>query len=105
VTNVNDSGPGSLRQAIIDANNSPGIGGPGSVVRGLVINGFSGGGIGIGPAGSGSRVESCYVGTDVTGTVAVPNFGPGISITGSPPFNERSRAITARICCGIPKRR
>lgn len=140
VTNVNDNGPGSLRQAIIDANSSPGldtitfnisgasrsitpilglpaitdpvvidgttqpgftgapivelkgagspsnglsIGASGSTVRGLVINGFSLGGISIGAAGSGSHVEGCYIGTDVTGTVAVTNNGPGISILSS----------------------
>ena len=140
VTNVNDSGPGSLRQAILDANASPGsdsihfnisgpslriqpilglpaitdpvvidgstqpgfsgtpivelngslsavaalaVGAPGSTIRSLVINGFSTGGIIIGSAGGGSHIEGCYIGTDVTGTTAIPNTGPGISVFSS----------------------
>ena len=134
VTNVNDSGPGSLRQAIVNANatvgtdsitfnitgpslriqpllglpniddpvvidgsTQPGFSGtpiielngslsavralfvnaPGSTIRGLVINGFNTGAIFIGPAGGGSRVEGCYLGTDVTGKIAIPNGGAG----------------------------
>ena len=140
VTNANDSGAGSLRQAILDANANPGLdainfniagpslkiqptlrlpditdpvvidgstqpgfagapivelnGGksaeralfvnaPGSTIRGLVINGFSTGAIIIGSAGAGSHVEGCYIGTDVTGTIAIPNTGSGVSIFSS----------------------
>ncbi len=140
VTNVNDSGPGSLRQAILDANANPGadsihfnipgpslriqpviglpsiidplvidgstqpgfsgtpiielngsqavvgalfVGAPGSIIRSLVINGFSSGAILIGQAGVGSRVEGCYIGTDVTGTIAIPNGGPGVAVLSS----------------------
>ena len=46
-------------------------GSDGSTIRGLVINDF--GGVGISIATSGNLVESSYIGTDVTGTVAVAN--------------------------------
>jgi len=140
VTNVNDSGPGSLRQAIFDANANPGadtinfnitgpslkiqpllglpdiidpvvidgstqpgfsgapivelngsmsavrglfVNAPGSTIRSLVINGFSTGGIIIGTGGGGSHVEGCYIGTDVTGKIAIPNTGAGVSVFSS----------------------
>jgi Calx-beta domain len=140
VTNVNDSGPGSLRQAILDANansgsdvinfnitgpslriqpllglpditdpvvidgsaqpgfsgapivelngiTSPGralfVNAPGSTVRSLVINGFSPSALIIGPAAGGSHVEGCYIGTDVTGKIAIPNGGAGVSVLSS----------------------
>ncbi|HEX3228792.1 MAG TPA: hypothetical protein VHQ95_07485, partial [Pyrinomonadaceae bacterium] len=137
VTNNNDSGPGSLRQAIIDANESAGadvitfniagggvhtikplsflpvitdtvsidgttqpsfagspiielngsllpaesfeagleINARGCVVRGLVINGFfDGKGIILRTGGATeNRIEGCYVGTNSTGTAAIPN--------------------------------
>jgi hypothetical protein len=141
VTNVDDSGPGSLRQAITDANNNPGldiitfnisgasrsikpiltlptitdpvvidgttqpgfagtpvvelngsagaagvglsIAASGCTIRALVINKFSFSGILISNTSSGSHVEGCYIGTDSTGAVAMPNFGPGVSLQGS----------------------
>jgi hypothetical protein len=43
-----------------------------SVVRGLVVNRF-GFGAGVLLAGSGDRIEGCYLGTDVTGTLALGN--------------------------------
>ena len=140
VTNTNDSGPGSLRQAILDANANPGadtinfnipgpslliqpllglpdivdpvvidgstqpgfagvpivelngsksavraffVNAPGSTIRGLVINGFSTGGIFVGASGAGSHVEGCYIGTDVTGKIAIPNGGSGVGVFSS----------------------
>lgn len=140
VTNVNDSGPGSLRQAILDANANPGldsiifnitgpslriqpllglpdivdpvvidastqpgfagtpivelngdksavrgvfVNSPGSTIRSLVVNGFSTGGIILGTSSAGSRVEGCYVGTDVTGMFAIPNTGSGVAVFSS----------------------
>ncbi|HEX6044662.1 MAG TPA: Calx-beta domain-containing protein [Pyrinomonadaceae bacterium] len=140
VTNVNDSGAGSLRQAILDANANPGadsitfniagpslliqpllglpditdpvtidgstqpgfagapiielngsksavralfVNAPGSTIRSLVINGFSTGAIVIGTAGAGSHVEGCYIGTDVTGMIAIPNGGAGVAVFSS----------------------
>ncbi len=133
VTNTNDSGGGSLRQAILDANAGAGSdtivfniagGGPyvilplapglpavlkpttidgttqpgyagtpiieianfsgsglklqggGSTVRGLVVRGFN---TGISMESSNNVVEGCYVGTDVTGTIAALN-GTGIVV-------------------------
>ena len=138
VSNTNDSGPGSLRQAILDANASAGLdtinfsigtgvqtiqptsglpavtdpvvidgttqpgfsGSPiieldgslagssngltitagSSTVRGLVINrfGFPAAGILLYSLGS-NRIEGNYIGTNVTGTVALPN-GVGLRV-------------------------
>ena len=143
VTNANDSGPGSLRQAITDANahpnssaidivtfNIPGsgvrtiqlssalpsiteavkidgwsqpgfqnmplielTGAPGlaanglvlasskTVIRGLIINGFQSG-IYIGTFST-NEIHGCYIGTDKTGTQAVPNDRGVIVVGGS----------------------
>ena len=140
VTNTNDSGSGSLRQAIMNANGNPGLDtitfsigsgsqtikplgslpvltdpvvidgttqpgfsgkplieldgsnlvegaglaivGGDSIIRSLVINRFHFTGIGIGFKG-GNRVEGCYIGTDISGTIALPNETNGISISSS----------------------
>ena len=140
MTNVNDSGPGSLRQAMLDANSNPGLDtivfnigsghktirplsrlptltdpvvidgstqpgfsgspiieidnstlvegnglsivGGDSTVRSLVINRSYFDGIAFGLKG-GNRVEGCYIGTDVTGTIPRPNGGNGISAPSS----------------------
>ena len=51
------------------------------VIRGLVINGFSGSGIEIfGPRTRSNAVQDCYIGTDAAGTSAVPNHSHGIDI-------------------------
>jgi uncharacterized repeat protein (TIGR01451 family) len=141
VTNTNDSGPGSLRQAIIDANNNPdpdtinfnipgagphtiilasaldpitspltinGASQPGfagtpvielngisagpaadglniaagnSVVRGLVINRFSGNGIAL--ASNSNIVEGNFIGTNTGGAFALPNSLDGVFISGA----------------------
>jgi hypothetical protein len=148
VTHTHDSGPGSLRQAILDANASPGtitfqiptgdpgfdgstftiqvlsplpairhgvtldgtrqtafsgdtnplgpevvldgsllasgngltVSGDGNTVQGLVIQGFPGTGLAFSrlpfdPTPSNNRALDNYIGTDATGTVAVPNSG------------------------------
>ena len=140
VSNTDDGGPGSLRQAIIAANDLAGldridfampgagpftiqplsglpsiddpvtidgttqpgyagkpiieldgsqsgnelalsIGAGGSTVRGLVINRFAGGILLSG--GGGNHIEGNYIGTDVTGTMALGNLDNGISIESS----------------------
>ncbi|HEX8183990.1 MAG TPA: NosD domain-containing protein, partial [Blastocatellia bacterium] len=141
VTNTNDSGPGSLRQAIIDANANPGAdsitfnipgAGPHTIaptsalptitesvtidgttqpgfagkpiielngagagagangldasapnavtIRGLVINRFDGRGISLRDS-PGSIIEGNFLGTDVSGTVALGNTVSGISLS------------------------
>ena len=135
VTNTNDSGPGSLRQAILDANSNgevdvinfsigsgvktisplsplptittraiidgttqPGYAGkpiieiegsqagegPGllisggfSTIKGLVINRFDGDGIVMFET-NGNVIEGNFIGTDVTGSIALGNAGSGV---------------------------
>jgi len=55
--------------------------GENSVIRGLVINGFTASGLGLG--GSNNRVEGCYIGTNASGSAAVPNGAEGISLGGN----------------------
>ncbi len=45
----------------------------GSTVRGLVLNGWKYGGVGM-PTGNGNTIEGNYIGTDASGTSAVPNL-------------------------------
>ncbi len=143
VSNTNAAGPGSLRQAILEANEHPGVdtitfgidsgyqtiaplvalpvitdaviidattqpgyagaplieiwglaAGPSvngltlaadnSTIKGLVVNLFDGNGILI--TGSGNTIENTYIGTDISGTIAVPNALNGIEIVGG--FNN-----------------
>ncbi len=134
VTNTNDSGGGSLRQAILDANANAGsdtidfnIPGPGpyvilplsilpplaggttldattqpgyagtpiielstfsgaglrmtgtggNTIRGMCVRDFNGG---IGIESNDNHLEGCFIGTDVTGTIAIGN-GVGVSLT------------------------
>src|SRR5215217_3641594 len=143
VTNTNDSGPGSLRQAVLNAESNPGadsitfnidpptggtktimlqsflpnilepvtidattqpgfagkplielngvnstihfaafeLYGSNNTIRGFVINRFHSNGLSL-QRGSGNIIEGNYIGTDVTGTVALPNDFRGIGIGG-----------------------
>jgi len=56
------------------------VAGSGNLIRGLVVNRFSDVGISIGSGAEGTVVEGCFVGTDVTGTVALGNGNIGILI-------------------------
>jgi hypothetical protein len=157
VTNVINSGPGSLRQAMLDANANPGadvitfniagsslriqpqlslpsitdpvvidgstqpgfsgtpiielngpmapgpglfVNAPGSTIRSLVINGFENGGIIIGTSGTGSHIEGCYVGTDVTGLIAVSNGSYGVGVFSSNNVIGGTTANTRNVISG-----
>ncbi len=149
VTNTNDSGPGSFRQALLDATNGTRIefaigtgpqkiqpltvlpqqygviidgrtqpeysGNPiieidgslmanatyatglvvssGSEIYGLVVNNFIGTGVGI---YYGGVIKNCYIGTDVSGTVAKKN-GTGISAGGD---SSRPTRVEANLISG-----
>ena len=54
-----------------------------STVRGLVINRFGGNGIEI-TSNGGNIIEGNFIGTDVTGSVALGNAFDGVPITGAP---------------------
>lgn len=56
------------------------VAGAGNVIRGLVINRFSGNGVNIDAEAGGNRVEGCYIGTDVTGSMALGNGNAGVMI-------------------------
>jgi len=56
------------------------VAGTGNIIRGLVINRFSGNGISIGAEAQENRVEGCYIGTDLTGSTALGNGNAGVLI-------------------------
>jgi hypothetical protein len=58
-----------------------------STIRGLVINNFNSGGIGIFTNGS-NLIENNFIGTNLSGTAAKANFGQGIRI-----FNSSNNTI------------
>ena len=66
------------------------INGKGSVVRGLVVNGFDGNGIVLQGSGGGQIILGNYIGTDDTGASDEGNGAAGVYINGLPMW-----------CCGI----
>ncbi len=56
------------------------VAGTGNIIRGLVVNRFSDVGISIGAGAEGNLVEGCWIGTDVSGSVALGNGHIGILI-------------------------
>ena len=61
------------------------ITGDGVTVKGLIIGGFSSDGIEI--TANDDLIESCYIGTDFTGTKAIGNGGAGVAVTGGGTHN------------------
>ncbi len=57
-------------------------------VKGLIISGFSGYGIEV--TGNDALIESCYIGTDFTGTIALGNGRAGVAIIGGAHEQHRS---------------
>jgi hypothetical protein len=103
--NLNSPLPAITKQLTIDATSQPGYAGTPlielngaaaglnanglevilndhSIIKGLVINNFSGNGIFINGAAANTAILNCYIGTDATGTLAKPN-ATGIFISGS----------------------
>ena len=86
----NTNGPGlgtdAILQVELDGSSAPSgttalvIRSGGSTVRGLVVNGFPGSGIVL--ASAGNVVEGNFVGTDHTGSFAVPNQVDGVVVEG-----------------------
>ena len=83
--------PGFTATPIVELNGSSAgmsangihIAGGSTTVRGLVIHSFTGNGILIDTSG-GDVIQGNYIGTDVTGTTALPNGGNGIQIVAVP---------------------
>jgi CSLREA domain-containing protein len=64
----------------------------GSTVKGMVIHSFAGAGIAL-SGGGGNVIQNNYLGTDVTGTVALPNaVGVGIDHSAGTPLGGTSAA-------------
>ena len=53
----------------------------GNTIRGVCVNDFS---AGIQIESNGNHLEACFIGTDPTGTIAVPN-GTGVVLTRASP--------------------
>jgi hypothetical protein len=77
-----------------------------SVISGLVVNGFPGGaGIAVGfnaeATPSDNRIRDNYLGTDPTGTVAVPNgIGVALQGSGSPDTQAMANAVEGNVIAG-----
>lgn len=81
---TNPAGPeivlnGALMTEAIEPGRAIILGESHSMLRGLVIQGFTSTGVTIN--GSNHRVEGCYIGTDASGTAAVANSFHGLAIT------------------------
>jgi CSLREA domain-containing protein len=88
VTIDGTSQPGFSGNPIIELNGASAgsasglaIGADNSVIKGLVVNGFSDSGVRI--VGAHNVLSGNYIGTDVTGTVALGNTSCGVEIDGS----------------------
>ncbi len=82
------------------------INGNGVLVRGLVVNSFSGDGIQLNDA-SGVRIECNFIGTDSTGSLDYGNLGVGVRLVGStlaviggPDVSDRN-VISANAVAGV----
>lgn len=77
----------------------------GVTVKDLVVNGFPGDGIRITKTGYFRAIENCYIGTDATGRIAVPNALRGIAIDIADPYSGttvlRNNVISGNLRSGV----
>ena len=90
---INGTSAGAASGLIVDASNTQ--------LRGLVINGFAGG-AGIALNGGNSSVQSSYIGTDATATIAVANGTAGIFIASANNLIGGVAAGVGNIIAGNP---
>lgn len=94
-----------INGGLVESGSGIDISGDNNALTGLVINGFDGAGIGIGYAIDGTpsrnQIVNNYIGTDPTGTFAVPNdLGVSIAGFGSPFIQARANVIEGNLISG-----
>jgi parallel beta-helix repeat protein len=85
--NTKTVGNDAVLKIVLDGTNVPDgdgldIDASGSVIKGLVINGFGNSGIAIAGESVGTRIEGNFIGTDPTGTLDRGNGGDGVLVFG-----------------------
>lgn len=110
---TNASGTGALPNGVGQFAIQPGVGGPGiSLVQPFagnppardflvaenVISGNAGSGLHVG--GTGSRIERNFIGTDASGTLAIPNGDAGIAVEGSDNVIGGHRDVARNVVSG-----
>lgn len=69
-------------------------------LRHVAVNGFPGNGVAIRTPGWGRLITGCYIGTDVTGRIAVPNGGRGVVIEVAGATGNAHVSLTGNVISG-----
>ena len=80
---TNPHGPEiEINGSVLAAGDGFDVAGPGAnfTLRHVAVNGFPGNGVVIRAPGWLRVIDHCYIGTDVTGRIAVPNGGRGVVV-------------------------
>ena len=77
------------------------LSGEGSVVRGLVVNGFEGNGIVLEGSSGGQFLEGNHIGTNVDGSVDDGNGSAGVYVNGAPDVLLRDNVISGNDSHGV----